>query len=178
MEAPQPSEKKVSYEPQLQGPYVEPGTVHDLSDRRTSIISKEGEIINASGHRDQLQRQYGLLSLCGIALNINSAWIVLGLPIARAAIDLPHTFVFRSLPVPRWHFLAIAGALSAFEMPYIMTGGANGSETFVSQTVDTAFRFSKVGLASAMAVVLLVIVLVITAVQRLLFPDEKKEDAS
>jgi len=78
MEAPQSSEKKVSYEPQLQGPYVEPGTVHDLSDRRTSIISKEGEIINASGHRDQLQRQYGLLSLCGIALNINSAWIVLG----------------------------------------------------------------------------------------------------
>jgi multiple sugar transport system permease protein len=74
--------------------------------------------------------------------------------------------------------LAIAGALSAFEMPYIMTGGANGSETFVIQTVDTAFRFSKVGLASAMAVVLLVIVLVITAVQRLLFPDEKKEDAS
>jgi len=74
--------------------------------------------------------------------------------------------------------LAIAGALSAFEMPYIMTGGANGSETFVIQTVDTAFRFSKVGLASAMAVVLLVIVLVITAVQRLLFPDEKKEEAS
>jgi len=74
--------------------------------------------------------------------------------------------------------LAIAGALSAFEMPYIMTGGANGSETFVIQTVDTAFRFSKVGLASAMAVVLLVIVLVITGVQRLLFPDEKKEDVS
>lgn len=70
--------------------------------------------------------------------------------------------------------LAIAGALSAFEMPYIMTGGANGSETFVIQTVDTAFRFAKVGLASAMAVVLLVIVLAITAVQRAFFPDEKK----
>jgi multiple sugar transport system permease protein len=69
--------------------------------------------------------------------------------------------------------LAIAGALSAFEMPYIMTGGANGSETFVIQTVDTAFRYSKVGLASAMAVVLLTIVLIITAVQRRVFPDEK-----
>ncbi|QHC60473.1 sugar ABC transporter permease [Rathayibacter sp. VKM Ac-2760] len=69
--------------------------------------------------------------------------------------------------------LAIAGALSAFEMPYIMTGGANGSETFVIQTVDTAFRYSKVGLASAMAVVLLAIVLIITAVQRRVFPDEK-----
>lgn len=69
--------------------------------------------------------------------------------------------------------LAVAGALSAFEMPYIMTGGANGSETFVIQTVDTAFRFAQVGLASAMAVVLLIIVLVITAVQRKFFPDEK-----
>lgn len=69
--------------------------------------------------------------------------------------------------------LAVAGALSAFEMPYIMTGGANGSETFVIQTVDTAFRFSKVGLASAMAVVLLIIVLMITMVQRKFFPDEK-----
>ncbi|RII95331.1 sugar ABC transporter permease [Clavibacter michiganensis] len=73
--------------------------------------------------------------------------------------------------------LAIAGALSAFEMPYIMTGGANGSETFVIQTVDTAFRYSKVGLASAMAVVLLAIVLIITAVQRRVFPDERREDA-
>lgn len=69
--------------------------------------------------------------------------------------------------------LAVAGALSAFEMPYIMTGGANGSTTFVIQTVDTAFRFANVGLASAMAVVLLAIVLIITAIQRRFFPDEK-----
>ena len=54
-----------------------------------------------------------------------------------------------------------------------MTGGSNGSETFVIQTVDTAFRYSKVGLASAMAVVLLAIVFIITAIQRRVFPDEK-----
>ncbi|WP_216853139.1 carbohydrate ABC transporter permease [Phytoactinopolyspora halotolerans] len=69
--------------------------------------------------------------------------------------------------------LAISGALSVFEIPYIMTGGANGSETFVIQTVNTAFKFSKVGLASAMAVVLLVIVLVFTWLQRKLFADDK-----
>lgn len=74
--------------------------------------------------------------------------------------------------------LAIAGALSSFEMPYVMTGGANGSETFVIQTVNTAFKFSQVGLASAMAVVLLAIVLVITGIQRWLFPDEKKEQSA
>ncbi|MFH8250567.1 carbohydrate ABC transporter permease [Microbacterium sp. B2969] len=69
--------------------------------------------------------------------------------------------------------LAIAGSLSVFEIPFIMTGGANGSSTFVIQTLQTAFSFRQVGLASAMAVVLLAIVLVVTFVQRKLFPDEK-----
>ena len=69
--------------------------------------------------------------------------------------------------------LAISGSLSAFETPFIMTGGANGTATFVIKTVQEAFVFSHVGLASAMAVVLLVIVLLVTWVQRKLFPDEK-----
>jgi len=71
--------------------------------------------------------------------------------------------------------LAIAGAMSVFEIPYIMLGGANGSATFVIKTVDTAFKFNKVGLASAMAVVLLVLILIVTAVQRVLIPDEGGE---
>nr|WP_286303021.1 sugar ABC transporter permease [Microbacterium suwonense] len=69
--------------------------------------------------------------------------------------------------------LAISGSLSVFEIPFIMTGGANGTSTFVIQTLQTAFTFRQVGLASAMAVVLLVIVLVVTWVQRKVFPDEK-----
>jgi raffinose/stachyose/melibiose transport system permease protein len=70
--------------------------------------------------------------------------------------------------------LAISGSLSVFEIPYIMTGGANGSETFVIQTVSLAFKFHKFGLASAMAVILLVIVVLITLIQRLILPDEKR----
>jgi multiple sugar transport system permease protein len=69
--------------------------------------------------------------------------------------------------------LAISGSLSVFEIPYIMTGGSNGSETFVIQTVYMAFKFHKFGLASAMAVVLLLIVLLVTWLQRKIFPDEK-----
>jgi multiple sugar transport system permease protein len=71
--------------------------------------------------------------------------------------------------------LAISGSLAVFEIPYIMTGGANGSKTFVIQTVDLAFKFNKVGLASAAAVVLLVVILVVTWVQRRLVPDERVE---
>jgi ABC-type sugar transport system permease subunit len=70
--------------------------------------------------------------------------------------------------------LAIAGALSVFEMPYIMTGGANGSATFVIETINTAFKFANVGLASAMAVVLLLIVLAVTFVQRRIFPEDQE----
>jgi multiple sugar transport system permease protein len=69
--------------------------------------------------------------------------------------------------------LAISGSLSVFEVPYIMTNGGNGSETFVIRTIKMAFENNKVGLASAMAVVLLAIVLVVTWVQRRLVPEEK-----
>ncbi|MEE1756430.1 carbohydrate ABC transporter permease [Streptomyces sp. SP18CS02] len=69
--------------------------------------------------------------------------------------------------------LAISGSLSVFEIPYIMTGGATGTSTFVIQTVKLAFQFNKTGLASAAAVVLLLIILLITWIQRRLVPDEK-----
>jgi multiple sugar transport system permease protein len=71
--------------------------------------------------------------------------------------------------------LAVSGALSVFEIPFIMTGGANSSQTFVIQTVKLAFDFNKVGLAAAAAAVLLAIVLLITWLQRLLVPDERVE---
>ncbi|MEU2179495.1 carbohydrate ABC transporter permease [Streptomyces thermolilacinus] len=69
--------------------------------------------------------------------------------------------------------LAISGSLSVFEIPYIMTGGATGTSTFVIQTVKLAFQFNKTGLASAAAVVLLALILLITWVQRRLVPDDK-----
>lgn len=69
--------------------------------------------------------------------------------------------------------LSIKGAISVFEIPYIMTGGANGSKTFVIQTVDTAFKYSKFGLASAMAVILLFIVIIVTLMQKRIFRSEE-----
>lgn len=70
--------------------------------------------------------------------------------------------------------LSIRGALSVFEIPYIMTSGMNGSSTFVIQTVNTAFKLNKVGLASAMAVVLLVLIVIVTVIQNTLLNE--KED--
>lgn len=69
--------------------------------------------------------------------------------------------------------LAISGSLGVFEIPFIMTGGANGSSTFVIETINRAFTFRQVGFASAMGVVLLIIVVVVTVIQRKLVPDDE-----
>lgn len=34
--------------------------------------------VNAAGYKDQLQRQYGLVALAGIALTVDNAWVALG----------------------------------------------------------------------------------------------------
>ena len=61
--------------------------------------------------------------------------------------------------------LAVKGAISVFEIPYIMTDGQNGSSTFVMKTLDTAFVSRKYGLASALGVVLLIFIMVVTFIQ-------------
>lgn len=45
---------------------------------RTRLSADSAQIVNASGHRDQLHRQYGLLSICGLALTIDNAWVAFG----------------------------------------------------------------------------------------------------
>ena len=69
--------------------------------------------------------------------------------------------------------LGISGSLSVFDIPYIMTGGSNGTTTFVIQTIATAFKYNKTGLASAMGIILLVIVIVVTVVQKLAVKEER-----
>jgi multiple sugar transport system permease protein len=65
--------------------------------------------------------------------------------------------------------LSITGSLNAFEAPYVITTGANGTATFLVLTDRLAHSNQKVGLASAMAVVLLVIILICTLLQQIFF---------
>ena len=48
----------------------------------------EGEF-NASGHKDQLSRQYGILSICGMALTVDNAWVAIGTSLNVAICKLP-----------------------------------------------------------------------------------------
>lgn len=65
--------------------------------------------------------------------------------------------------------LSITGSLSAFEPPFVITDGANGTGTYFVIMHEIAHTQQKVGLASAMAVVLLAIILVVTVAQKLFF---------
>ena len=65
--------------------------------------------------------------------------------------------------------LSITGSLSAFEGPYVITTGANGTATYFVRMDRLAHVNQKVGLASAMAVVLLIIILICALLQQVFF---------
>lgn len=78
--------------------------------------------------------------------------------------------------------LAITGSLSAFEAPFVITDGANGTGTYFVIMNKIAHTSQKVGLASAMAIVLLIIIFICTILQKLFFKyafrDAESEDVS
>jgi hypothetical protein len=71
---------------------ADPRVLDDKNEKRTSVPpgsqspdseeAIEGKIINASGHVDQLHRQYSLLSICGLALTVDNAWVAVGTSLA------------------------------------------------------------------------------------------------
>lgn len=62
--------------------------------------------------------------------------------------------------------ISVSGALSAFEMPYVVTGGGFGTSTYFVVMDKLAHTDQKVGLASAMAVVLLFLIMIVTYIQK------------
>jgi multiple sugar transport system permease protein len=61
--------------------------------------------------------------------------------------------------------LSISGSLSAFEPPFVITKGTFGTDTFFLMMHKIAHDFEKVGLASAMAIVLFILIIVVTVIQ-------------
>ncbi len=65
--------------------------------------------------------------------------------------------------------LSISGSLSAFEPPYVITNGQMGTGTYFVIMNRLAHENQRVGLACAMAIVLLVIIIICTVAQKLFF---------
>ena len=78
--------------------------------------------------------------------------------------------------------LSITGSLSAFEPPFVITNGGAGPGTYFVIMNRIAHTSQKVGLASAMAVVLLIIILICAGLQQLFFKyvfrDAESEEES
>lgn len=62
--------------------------------------------------------------------------------------------------------LTVSGALEVFDIPFVMQNGAPGSTTYVIKSIQTAFTYNNFGLASAMGVVLIIIVIFVISLQR------------
>ena len=78
--------------------------------------------------------------------------------------------------------LSISGSLSAFEPPYVITNGTMGTGTYFVIMNRIAHENQKVGLACAMAIVLLAIIILCTVGQNLffkyVFKDGAEDDAT
>lgn len=92
-----------------------------------------------------------------------------------AKVDGATTFhIFKFIQVPAIMLMVdfvlfdnIRGALQVFDIPFVMTSGGPGyaSSTFTLYTIKTAFTFSNFGLASTMAVAIMVLIIVIYIIQ-------------
>ncbi len=107
-----------------------------------------------------------------------------------AKVDGANTWqLFRYIQVPAIMLMVdfvlfdnIRGALQVFDIPFVMTAGGPGyaSSTFTLYTIKTAFTFSNFGMASTMAVAIMVMIILIYVVQNhlihgLILKDRRKE---
>lgn len=65
-------------------------------------------------------------------------------------------------------FLSITGAATAFNEAFAITnGGPNGASlTYVFKVMETAFTYNNFGLASAMGVILMIFLMILTVIQK------------
>ena len=64
-------------------------------------------------------------------------------------------------------FMNMRGAMQQFDIPFVMTGGGPGfsSTTFTLHTLNTAFTYNDYGLASTMAVLLIILIIGFSKIQ-------------
>ena len=68
---------------------------------------------------------------------------------------------------------SIVNSIAVFDIPYILTSGKNGTNTFSTTMLETAFTYNKFGEACAMAIVMLLIAGIVMVLRNLVFREEK-----
>jgi multiple sugar transport system permease protein len=184
----------------FKGILVFPSLINGVAIGFTFLIFFQGggtldTVVQSLGvHPDQIPLWLGDRRLINISLTAVSIWRYFGLNLiwflgAIQSID-PDLYEASALDgANRWDqfrfiifpgirptialasILSVSGALGVFEIPYVMTQGLNGSTTFVIQTVNLAFKLGQVGLASAMGIVLLVLIIIVTVIQNVMLGE-------
>ncbi|KAH6997300.1 amino acid/polyamine transporter I [Ilyonectria destructans] len=87
------------------------------------VVGETGVRINASGHKDQLERQYGLVGLTGIAVTVNNAWVVLGSSISVSILNGGPPGVIYGLMVALAYYTLIGLSLAELASSFPTSGG-------------------------------------------------------
>lgn len=89
----------------------------------TVVAVENGIVINASGYRDQLKRQYGLLGLAGIAVTVDNAWVALGSSISVSILNGGPPGIIFGLIVALFYYTFIGLGLAEFSSSVPTAGG-------------------------------------------------------
>ncbi|KAJ2901663.1 putative amino acid transporter [Zalerion maritima] len=99
-------------------------THHNKDDGETvASVRIDGLAVNASGHRDQLSRQYGIMALAGMALTIDNAWLALGSSISLSILNGGPPGLIFGLIVAATYYIFIGLSLSELASSLPTAGG-------------------------------------------------------
>ncbi|KAK3694878.1 amino acid permease-domain-containing protein [Podospora appendiculata] len=84
------------------------------SEDETVAAVENGVVVNASGYRDQLERQYGLVGLAGIAVTVDNAWVALGSSISVSILNGGPPGLIFGLIVAAFYYSFIGLSLAEF----------------------------------------------------------------
>ncbi|KAI9166403.1 LOW QUALITY PROTEIN: putative amino acid transporter [Paramyrothecium foliicola] len=89
----------------------------------TVVALEGGVLLNASGYKDQLTRQYGLMRLTGVAITVNNAWVVLGSSISLAILNGGPPGIIYGLLVAAFYYAFIGMSLAELASSVPTSGG-------------------------------------------------------
>lgn len=69
------SGSEIDYSPEKEVNYV---PEKEIASDYTNDGPINGELVNASGHRQELDRNFGLISICAVAVTTGNTWIAQG----------------------------------------------------------------------------------------------------
>ncbi|KAF2157267.1 choline transport protein [Myriangium duriaei CBS 260.36] len=105
------------------GHNISPAEIAEAAQHHNTLVTQDGAAVNASGHRDQLTRQYGLLSVCGLAITIDNAWVALGGSLTVSILNGGAPGIIYEFLVACFYYAFIAASIAELASAIPSSGG-------------------------------------------------------